>query len=201
MIDIGAGPAPYKKIINEAGLIYTSHDFEKYAPDSKIPGLQSNEWPSFGHDLVCDINDLPIDKFDLALCTEVLEHVPDPVQALYSVRKTLKIGGQLLITVPFASRMHQAPYYFSSGFSNFWFEHHAPLCGFTVNDITIAGDYIDQMIAENQLFFGFLRKRRFNLEPYITKTIKRNSGWIRARLPKDLIQSGGLGVYASLTAI
>lgn len=38
--------------------------------------------------------------FDAAICSEVLEHVPDPVQILRSVGKALKDRGLLVVTVP-----------------------------------------------------------------------------------------------------
>ena len=201
LLDIGAGPSPYRKIIENCGIDYVSHDFEQYSPDLSVLGLQSSEWPVSGHDLVCNIDDLPVQNFDFALCTEVLEHVPDPVSALKSIRRTLRVGGEVLITVPFASRMHQGPYWFSSGLSHFWFEHHAPLCGFEIKELTIAGDFVCQMIAENKLFLGFMQKRKFNLEPLITRCFKSFSNKIRNKLPEDLINSGGLGVYEVLSAV
>jgi SAM-dependent methyltransferase len=47
---------------------------------------------------------------DLALCTEVLEHVLEPGLLLSEVRRCLRPGGRLLMTVPFAARWHFVPY-------------------------------------------------------------------------------------------
>jgi SAM-dependent methyltransferase len=38
--------------------------------------------------------------FDLVWCSEVLEHIPDVAEALHEVRRVLKPGGRLLLTVP-----------------------------------------------------------------------------------------------------
>ena len=46
--------------------------------------------------------DIPFDtaSMDVALCTEVLEHVPDPQQALMEIARVLRPGGHLLGSVP-----------------------------------------------------------------------------------------------------
>jgi SAM-dependent methyltransferase len=43
---------------------------------------------------------LPDDKFDLVLCTEVLEHIPEHEEALNELARVMNAGGWLLITVP-----------------------------------------------------------------------------------------------------
>jgi SAM-dependent methyltransferase len=49
---------------------------------------------------------LPDNSQDAYLCISVLEHVPDIHQALNEIHRTLKIGGRLLLTVPFAFPVH-----------------------------------------------------------------------------------------------
>jgi SAM-dependent methyltransferase len=44
-------------------------------------------------------------EFDLVWCSEVLEHIPDVGAALFEVRRVLKPGGRLLVTVPRISRV------------------------------------------------------------------------------------------------
>lgn len=48
----------------------------------------------------CDPIPLPDGTGDLVICTEVLEHVPDPVKMLHELIRVAKPGAQLLITVP-----------------------------------------------------------------------------------------------------
>jgi SAM-dependent methyltransferase len=48
--------------------------------------------------------------FDTALCTEVLEHIPDPAAFLARAHRCLRPGGRLVLTVPFAARWHFIPY-------------------------------------------------------------------------------------------
>jgi SAM-dependent methyltransferase len=47
---------------------------------------------------------------DFILCTETLEHVLDTKRFLAEASRTLKTGGTILLTVPFAARWHFIPY-------------------------------------------------------------------------------------------
>lgn len=43
---------------------------------------------------------LPLHSFDLVLCTEVIEHIPDSKRALSEMHKLLKPGGVLILSTP-----------------------------------------------------------------------------------------------------
>jgi SAM-dependent methyltransferase len=47
-------------------------------------------------------------KVDLVWCSEVLEHIPDVAGALLEMRRVLKPGGRLLLTVPYHGRLQAA---------------------------------------------------------------------------------------------
>ena len=47
---------------------------------------------------------------DFVLCTETLEHVPEPARLLAEASRCLKSQGMLLLTVPFAARWHFIPH-------------------------------------------------------------------------------------------
>ena len=200
ILDVGSGTKPFEKIALDSGLHYVSHDFEMYLGKTEAPGLQSSEWPISGYDIVCDIESLPKDNFDLAICTEVLEHVPDPISALNSIRNTLRVGGKLLITVPLSSRIHQAPYFFSSGLSPYWFERHGNSSDFRVEYIYVVGDFVDQFISESRAYFDFIKLGKYSGGYFVGKFLLRLAKMIRRRLPAELLQSGGLGVYCLLIA-
>ena len=62
---------------------------------------------------VCSVTDMapvPGGSYDTVLCSEVLEHVADPAAALAEIRRVLKPGGQLVLTVPFLGRLHEEPH-------------------------------------------------------------------------------------------
>jgi SAM-dependent methyltransferase len=57
---------------------------------------------------------------DAAICTEVLEHVPDPRPVIAEISRVLKSGGALLITVPFLFPFHADPFDFGRYTETFW---------------------------------------------------------------------------------
>ncbi len=54
------------------------------------------------HLIGADINDLPFasGSFDLVICSEVLEHVPDHGRALAEISRVTRPGGRLVLSVP-----------------------------------------------------------------------------------------------------
>ena len=101
VLDAGAGDAPYRPLF--AHCEYRTQDW----PSSVHDGARSA-------DVVADLRDLPLDdaSFDFVLCTEVLEHVSDPLRALQEIRRVLRPGGSVLITVPFVIELHEEPHDF-----------------------------------------------------------------------------------------
>ncbi len=76
-------------------LVKTREAFESY------PDIEHADRRSFGL-TVGDALKLPFPdaSFDLVVCSEVLEHIPDYEQALEEIRRIVKPGGQLAVTVP-----------------------------------------------------------------------------------------------------
>ena len=64
-----------------------------------------------GIDIIADAHKLPfkLNKFDWVLCTNLLEHVKDPKKIVAEARGVLKLGGKILIYVPFYYRYHPDP--------------------------------------------------------------------------------------------
>lgn len=141
ILDAGAGEMRFKPFC--AHLNYVSQDFGQYEGQGDGKGLQTGAWDTTRIDLVCDITAVPEpdNAFDAILCTEVLEHVPDPTEALDEFARLLKPGGKLILTAPFASLVHFAPYHFCSGFSRYWYEHHLAKRGFKIEELTPNGDW------------------------------------------------------------
>jgi ubiquinone/menaquinone biosynthesis C-methylase UbiE len=72
---------------------------------------------------VSDIVSIPVEdaSFDAILCTEVLEHVPEPIRAIKEFARILKPGGTLFLTAPLGSGIHQDPYHFYGGYTPYWY--------------------------------------------------------------------------------
>ncbi len=47
--------------------------------------------------------------FDLVICEQVLEHVPDPLKAVATLRGMCKDGGYVYVSTPFLVRLHDWP--------------------------------------------------------------------------------------------
>ncbi len=191
ILDVGAGLQPFREHAINLGYGYVSHDFSQYQPESHdSEGLQNSSWNYPKPDLNCDILLIPnTEKYDLILCTEVLEHVPNPVAAFEKMVSLLSPGGLLLISVPMMSLMHQAPFWFQSGLSPQWFEYHSNKNSVYVKELTIYGDYADYMEQEILRSFDFLNKiRGFSRIRPMVKT------FIRRKLSKNVLESAGFGV-------
>jgi SAM-dependent methyltransferase len=64
----------------------------------------------------------PAETFDAIICSELLEHVPDPRPVLEEIRRTLRPRGIVLICAPFLNRIHGDPYDFARFTDFFWRE-------------------------------------------------------------------------------
>ena len=117
VLDVGAGGCPHREKFNHCE--YLSHDF------AQLSDFQIQNQMGYGKiDFVSDILNIPVpDKsYDVILCTEVIEHVPDPIYAIKEISRILKAGGTLLITAPLQSGLHQEPYHFYGGYTKYWYQ-------------------------------------------------------------------------------
>ncbi|MEB3234631.1 MAG: methyltransferase domain-containing protein [Cyanobacteriota bacterium] len=148
LLDAGAGVQRYRP--DAAHLQYTSQDFGEYKGGDVFGDRTSPLWDASRCDLLCDITAIPRPdhSFDAVLCTEVFEHLPDPQLALKELARVLKPGGQLMLTAPFRALYHQEPYFFTSGFSRYWYEHHAHSCGLEIAAIEPNGSYLADVAQE-----------------------------------------------------
>lgn len=163
ILDAGAGECRFKEYCSH--LKYVGQDFAQYNGEGDSVGLQTKKWDNSKLDIVSDIMNIPVaDKsFDNILCTEVFEHIPLPEQAVKEFSRILRPGGRLIITAPFASQTHFAPYHFATGFSIYWYREILKMHNFTILKAEANGNYFDNiafelirlpMVAKRYSFFG-----------------------------------------------
>jgi SAM-dependent methyltransferase len=142
LLDAGAGECQYKKHCGH--LKYVAQDIAVYNGKGDT-GLQTGSWDFSQIDIVSDILDIPEPdaSFDAVLCTEVLEHLPDPVRALDEMARLLRPGGTFIITAPFWSLTHFAPYHYATGFNRYFYEFHLARLGFDIVDMIPNGNFFE----------------------------------------------------------
>ncbi len=143
VLDVGAGTCPYRSLFSHCD--YKAHDFEKYE------GIKLGGKSQYGTiDYSSDIVSIPVPdaSFDVILCTEVLEHVPEPIEALREMSRILKPGGRLLITAPLGSGLHQLPYHYYGGYTPEWYRTFGGKFGLGIQEITPNGGFFHLLAQE-----------------------------------------------------
>lgn len=148
ILDAGAGELQYKKFCKH--LDYVSQDFAQYDGVGDNVGLQTKTWDNTKLDIVSDIASVPEadGSFDAVMCIEVLEHIPHPVDALRELTRLLRSGGYLVITAPFASLTHFAPYFYQTGYSSYFYQYWLEKFGFEILDLQENGNYFEYLAQE-----------------------------------------------------
>ncbi len=98
LLDVGCGNTPFRKFLDNLIVEYHTLDLEPKFPEVNF---------------VADVQDMrmvPSETYDVVLCTEVVEHVPQPAKAISEVHRILKPHGKLILTVPYLSRLHEEPF-------------------------------------------------------------------------------------------
>ena len=131
VLDAGAGACKYRPYF--AHCRYETQDFCQYEGEL-VKYLQPIDY-------VSEITKIPLPdaSFDAILCTEVFEHVVDPMAVVAEFSRLLKPGGKLLLTAPLGSCLHMEPYHYYGGFTHYWYSYWLPFHGFTVDSIVPQG--------------------------------------------------------------
>jgi ubiquinone/menaquinone biosynthesis C-methylase UbiE len=102
VLDLGCGAGRFVAALRDAGADPVGVELAEAALERarrNVPGADFR--------LVAKDGALPLGhgEIDLAWCSEVLEHVPDTIACLTEVRRVLRRGGRLLVTVPDHGRL------------------------------------------------------------------------------------------------
>jgi len=119
LIDLGCGDMPFRHLIVDRISSYESLDFYPRTPEVTYVGD------------IQDMSMIDAETYDTAICLEVLEHVPDPFQAVREIHRILKPGGILIVSVPHLSRLHDEPHDYYR-FTRHGMKYLLERCGFAV---------------------------------------------------------------------
>ncbi len=98
VLDAGCGHQPYRSSLEQLAERYESIDWQKRFDDQTYQG---------------DVQSMPSvesARYDTVICSEVLEHLPRPADALREIHRVLKPGGRIILSVPYLSRLHEEPH-------------------------------------------------------------------------------------------
>lgn len=182
ILDAGAGECQYKHLCEH--LHYTAQDFAQYDGVGDNLGLQTSTWDNTKIDIISDIAEIPVESnsFDSILCTEVFEHIPYPDRALKEFYRILTPGGKLILTAPFASIAHFSPYFFATGFSQYFYRKILAEIGFNNINISFNGNYFAYIKQELERLPSISQKYTNGSISFLDKVFIRLLGYTLKRL-------------------
>lgn len=99
LVDIGCGQKPYRTLFASHVSQHIGIDLEDSRHGMSQVDVIGTAYNTNLPDAVCDV----------VLCTEVLEHLERPVDAVHEMNRILKPDGVLILTVPFIWPVHEQP--------------------------------------------------------------------------------------------
>lgn len=99
LLDVGCGNKPYKSCFEP---FVDTHIGLEYSPESVYRGCAAD---FFGNAMQIPLAD---NSVDTVLCTEVLEHLPNPEKAIAEFARILRPSGIVITTAPFFYPIHDA---------------------------------------------------------------------------------------------
>jgi SAM-dependent methyltransferase len=98
-LDVGCGDG------GTAGLWLVEHSLRYLGVDVSTAAVELARTRGLDAMAIADAADLPLPSasFDVVVCSEVLEHLFDPLVATQEIRRVLRPGGRLIATVPNAT--------------------------------------------------------------------------------------------------
>ena len=147
VLDVGSGREPFSAMLGALKVVTLDYD-AKRGPMS-----------------VGSCTALPFkdSAFDSVICTEVLEHVSEPGEALSEMQRVMKPGSQIYLTAPMTWCLHYEPYDFYR-YTKYGLRHLMEKSGFKVITLEpVGGLYTFLSMRFGEFFYNMLNKVFFFL--------------------------------------
>jgi SAM-dependent methyltransferase len=144
--DIGCGEKPYKEILSHLVDEHIGIDHPNTIHNRSNIDIFSDAYKI----------DIPDESIDFILCTDVLEHLEEPKQAIAEAYRILKKGKYVIYTVPLFWHLHEEPrdfYRYTKYGMSYLFEQN----GFKIIEIISLSGFI---VTFTQLFAYYLLRFR-----------------------------------------
>lgn len=141
LMDFGCGRKPYQNLFN----------VEQYiGVDIEVSGHDHNNSLI---DIYYDGETIPVEAeyFDSVFCSEVLEHLFEPDKILSEINRTMKPGGNILLTVPFCWNEHEIPFDYAR-YSSFGVRYLLEKHGFEIIEEQKTGSFIRVIVQLSNLY-------------------------------------------------
>lgn len=139
VVDVGCGDGALAGCLVKAGALVTGVE-----PESVGRELARGEFNRHGlvGTFVAQLEELPSDAFDVAVCSDVIEHVSQPEKLLQDLRRVVRPGGMVVVTTPIRlteiplDSLHVQEFFpsefqglMAQGFDQVEIQRHIPLAG------------------------------------------------------------------------
>ena len=147
LLDIGCGEKPYAQMAAPFIDEHIGVDYEDTAHD------QTNI------DLYGTAYEIPVENnaYDTILCTDVLEHLAEPMRAVKEAFRVLKPGGYAIYTVPLFWHLHEEPHDYYR-FTKYGLDYMFKENGFDVIEIKALSGFFATFGQEFAYFLNSLRR-------------------------------------------
>ena len=146
ILDIGCGEKPYLEMISKYVDEHVGIDYKNTLHDTSNVDIIGTAYSIPNNDA----------SFDTVLCTDVLEHLEEPSDAIAEAFRILKPGGYAIYTVPLFWHLHEQPRDFYR-YTKYGLKYLFEKAGFGIVEIKSLSGFIVMM---SQLLVYFLYKFR-----------------------------------------
>ena len=155
MIDVGCGQSQFKDLYG---------DFD-------VCGIDFYPYP--GANIITDLNkNIPLKSgtVDVAILSNVLEHIYKPIEMLTEIARVLKKDGVVILVVPFMIKIHQAPFDFHR-YTHFCLERMCKDAGFENIRIDKVGNIFDVYDIDSQIRSKLIRNETSGFRNFMVRVL------------------------------